>query len=80
MALVPRMYVARVSALAVPLTAAEQDQVHHAAEAAGQRAEDFMHDAIMAAASGPLIATLDQVAGTITEPNPTDRIRHDYAN
>lgn len=71
------MYVARVSAIAVPLTAAEQDHVHRAAEAAGKDVEDFMRDAVLAAANDPFLAALEQAADTIAARE--NRVQHDYA-
>ncbi|MFF0698362.1 hypothetical protein ACFYU4_37730 [Streptomyces tendae] len=73
------MYVARVSALAVPLTAAEQNQVYRAAEAAGKDVDEFMRDAVLAAANDPLLAALEQAVETVTARAQADRVRHDYA-
>ncbi|MFE1206422.1 hypothetical protein ACFW5V_32565 [Streptomyces sp. NPDC058762] len=71
------MYFARVSALAVPLSAAEQDHVYRAAEVAGKDVDDFMRDAILAAANDPFLAALEQAAETIAA---RDEPRHDFAN
>ncbi|MEU9355052.1 hypothetical protein AB0D65_29660 [Streptomyces griseoloalbus] len=73
------MYVARVSALTVPLTAAEQDQVYRAADAAGKDVEDFMRDAVLAAARDPFLAALEKAADTIAAHDRTDHVQHDFA-
>ncbi|MFE6639564.1 hypothetical protein ACFVFT_38380 [Streptomyces tendae] len=73
------MHVARVSALTVPLTTAEQDQVYRAAETVGKDVDDFMRDAILAAANDPFLAALDQAAETIAARDQDDRIQHGYA-
>ncbi|CAL9326676.1 hypothetical protein SUDANB91_07209 (plasmid) [Streptomyces sp. SudanB91_2054] len=72
------MYVARVSALAVPLTATEQDQVYRAAEAAGKDVDEFMRDAVLAVANDPLLAALGRAVDTVTG-RQADRVQHDYA-
>ncbi|WP_108934677.1 hypothetical protein [Streptomyces ardesiacus] len=72
------MHFARVSALAVPLSAAEQNQVYRAAEVAGKDVDDFMRDAILAAANDPFLAALEQAAETIAAQNAP--VRHDYAD
>ncbi|MGW4087060.1 hypothetical protein ACWEGS_28910 [Streptomyces sp. NPDC004822] len=74
------MHVARVSALAVPLTATEQEQVHLAAEAAGKDVEDFMRDAVLAAANDPFLASLEQASDTIARRVAGDQVQHDYAD
>lgn len=80
------MHYARISALAVPLSAAEQEQVHQAAEMAGQDTEDFMRDALVRAADAilgtdadPFDAALEQAAKTIAGRATHDRMQHDYA-
>ncbi|MCG8971802.1 hypothetical protein [Streptomyces sp. CL12-4] len=73
------MHYARISALAVPLTAAEQDQVYRAAEAAGKDVDDFMRDAVLAAADDPFLAALDRAADTVAARSDADRVQHDYA-
>jgi uncharacterized protein (DUF1778 family) len=73
------MDVAQARALTVPLTAAEQDQVHRAAAAAGKTVDDFTRDAVLTAAYDPFLAALEQAANTIAARATGDRIQHDYA-
>ncbi|MGV9509348.1 hypothetical protein ACWDQZ_27485 [Streptomyces tendae] len=73
------MYVARVSALAVPLTPVEQDQVYRAAEAAGKDVDEFMRDAVLAAANDPLVAALGRAVDTVAARSQGARVQHDYA-
>lgn len=73
------MYFARISALAVPLSAAEQSQVYRAAEAAGQDVDEFMRDAVLAAANDPFLAALEQAVDTLTARTAADQGQHDYA-
>ncbi|MEU2909149.1 MULTISPECIES: hypothetical protein [Streptomyces] len=63
--------------VAVPLTAAEQDQVQLAAAAADKTVEEFLRDAVLNAANDPFLAALEQAATTIA--GRADRIQHDYA-
>ncbi|MFI8206774.1 hypothetical protein [Streptomyces sp. NPDC085937] len=70
------MRIARISALAVPLSASEQDQVQRAAEAAGKDVEDFMREAVLAAANDPFLTALDQAADTVARRG---EVQHDYA-
>jgi uncharacterized protein (DUF1778 family) len=71
------MRIARVSALAVPLSPAEQDQVYRAAEAAGKDVEDFMREAVLDAANDPFLTALEQAADTVARR--ADTVQHDYA-
>ncbi|MGW0033009.1 hypothetical protein ACWDXD_24730 [Streptomyces sp. NPDC003314] len=66
-------------ALSVPLRAAERGQVERAAAIAGKPLEDFLRDAVLAAATDPFLAALDQAADTIAARAQHDRIRHDFA-
>ncbi|MGW2496216.1 hypothetical protein ACWCV2_17160 [Streptomyces pseudogriseolus] len=71
------MRYARISALAVPLSAAEQEQVQHAAEVAGQDVEEFMRTAVLEAASDPFLTALEQAADTVAR---RAEVQHDYAH
>lgn len=62
----------------MPLTAAEQDQVAFAADAAGKTVDEFMRDAVLAAAYDPFLAALEQAAETIA--SRADQIQHGYAS
>ncbi|MGY4935839.1 hypothetical protein ACWD7T_33025 [Streptomyces sp. 900116325] len=73
------MDVAQAQAFAVPLTAAEQDQVQIAAAAAGKTVDAFMRDAVLDAAHDPFLAALEQAADTIAARSREDQIQHDYA-
>lgn len=68
---------ARISALAVPLSAAEQEQVQRAAEVAGKDVEDFMREAVLAAANDPFLIALEQAADTVAR---RAEVQHDYAH
>ncbi|MEU6462231.1 hypothetical protein [Streptomyces sp. NPDC046976] len=71
------MDAAQAKAPTMPLTAAEQDQVQRAATIAGKTVEDFMHDAVLAAAHDPFLAALEQAAVTIADR--ADLLQHGYA-
>ncbi|MFI6142409.1 hypothetical protein ACIBCC_29985 [Streptomyces griseus] len=51
--------------LAQLLTPAEQEQVEWAAAVAGRPVDDFVRDAVLAAAADPLLAALDQAADRV---------------
>ncbi|MFJ4988799.1 DUF1778 domain-containing protein [Streptomyces sp. NPDC088732] len=72
------MTVAHAQALAVPLTAAQQDQVQRAAATAGKSVEEFMLTAVLDAAQDPFLAALEQAVDTLVARD-TAPIRHDYA-
>ncbi|OVZ99557.1 hypothetical protein B9W64_37835 [Streptomyces sp. CS159] len=62
-----------------PLTADQYCQVQRAAAAAGQSVEEFARDAIVDAATDPLLAALEQAVETVTARAQADRVQHDYA-
>ncbi|MFG2761527.1 hypothetical protein [Streptomyces wuyuanensis] len=72
------MEAAPAHAVAVPLTAAQRDQVRRAAAAAGQTVEEFMTAAALAAATDPFLTALEHAADTIAAR--AERIQHDYAH
>ncbi|MCD9904577.1 hypothetical protein LUR56_39885 [Streptomyces sp. MT29] len=65
--------------LTLPLTPAEQGQVAHAAAIAGQSVDDFVRAAVLAAATDPFLAALDQAADTIAARRGGP-VQHDYAS
>lgn len=71
------MDVAQLYTLTASLTAAERGQVERAAAAAGKTVDDFVRDAVLAAADDPFLAALEQAVDTVTRD--VDRARHDYA-
>ncbi|MFF4902215.1 hypothetical protein [Streptomyces sp. NPDC001068] len=73
------MDVAQSQAATVPLTVAERAQVETAAAAAGKTFDDFVRDAVLAAAYDPLVVALERAADTVAARSAADRIRHDYA-
>lgn len=68
------------AALTMPLTPAEQSQVKRAAAIAGQPVDDFVRAAVLAAATDPFLAALDQAADTIAGDGQADTVQHDYAS
>ncbi|MFM9697851.1 hypothetical protein [Streptomyces europaeiscabiei] len=73
------MDLAQAQALSAPLTAAEYDQVQHAATAAGQNLEEFVRAAVLGAATDPFLFALEQAVDTVVARAAEDRIQHDYA-
>lgn len=74
----PGMDVAQTQVRTVPLTDSEQDQVQIAATAAGKAVDNFLRDAVIAAAFDPFLVALERAADTIASLAPEDSIQHDY--
>lgn len=74
------MDVAQPQAVTVPLTAAERARVEAAAAFAGKTVDDFVRDAVLAAAYDPLVDALERAAATVAARGAADQVRHDYAH
>ncbi|MFB6700225.1 hypothetical protein [Streptomyces rubiginosohelvolus] len=67
------------AALTLPLTPTEQDQVKYAATITGQSVDEFLRTAVLAAATDPFLAALDQAADTVAASTGHEPVQHDYA-
>lgn len=74
------MDVAQAQAFTVSLTAAERDQVQLAAATAGKTVDDFLRNAVLAAAYDPFLTALERAADTIAAHAAKDPIQHSYAS